>query len=189
MLFRHSLKRGRIACNPFDNSLLCARHQGVCVLAQAFATNRKTTIFQIERWGIVMEQKLDGTAKIVHHKGVEIFIVDLSGKAGRELTQAMKEGAKAIIPKTIGRRDCVIVYLFNNCMLLADSVEYAIKIQNAMDGAFIASAIVGMTEIQKMAIDISRSLKKLSFVNEFFDSEAEAMDWAVEQHKNFALQP
>jgi hypothetical protein len=66
--------------------------------------------------GIVMEQELGGTAKIVQHKGVEVFIVDLSGKAGRELTEAMKAGAKAVTPKTIGRRDCVIVHLFNNSL-------------------------------------------------------------------------
>ena len=135
-----------------------------------------------------MEQKLDGTAKIVQHEGVEIFIVDLSGKAGRELTEAMKEGAKAVIPKTIGRRDCVIVYLFKNCLLTEDSAQYIIKIQEAMDGTFIASGVVGMSRIQRIGIDITRSLKKLSFVNEFFDSEAEAMDWAAQEYKKFANQ-
>ena len=119
---------------------------------------------------------------------MEIFIVDLSGKAGRELTEAMKEGAKAVIPKTIGRRDCVIVYLFKNCLLTEDSAQYIIKIQEAMDGTFIASGVVGMSRIQRIGIDITRSLKKLSFVNEFFDSEAEAMDWAAQEYKKFANQ-
>jgi hypothetical protein len=139
--------------------------------------------------GIVMEQELGGTAKIIGHKGVEIFVVDLSGMKGRELTEAMKEGAKAVIPKAIGRRDCVIVYLFKNCLLTEDSAQYIVKIQEAMDGTFIASAVVGMTEIQKMAIDISRSLRKLSFINEFFENQKDAMDWAAGEYKKFVNQP
>ncbi len=130
-----------------------------------------------------MDQHLGGTAKIVQHMGVEIFLVELSGMKGRELTEAMQEGAKAIIPKALGRRDCVIVYLFNNCALTEDSVAYIIKIQEAMNGSFVASAVVGMTEIQRMAIDITRSLRKFSFVNEFFGSQAEAMDWAAGEYK------
>ena len=43
-----------------------------------------------------------------------------------------------------------------------------------------------MSDIQKMAIDITRSLKKLSFVNEFFDEGIEAMDCAAEEYKKFA---
>lgn len=133
-----------------------------------------------------MGQELGWTTKIVQHKGVEIFVVDLSGKTGRELTEAMKASAKAVIPKAIGRRDCVIVYLFQNCLLTEDSVQYIIKMQQAMDGIFIASAVVGMTKIQQMCIDITRSLKKLSFVNEFFENQEEALDWVAEEHKKFA---
>jgi hypothetical protein len=55
-----------------------------------------------------------------------------------------------------------------------------------MDRTFIASGVVGMSNIQKMAIDITRSIKKLSFVNEFFDSDKEALDWAAEEYKKFA---
>jgi hypothetical protein len=46
-----------------------------------------------------MEQELGGTAKIVRHKGVEIFIVHLSGMRGRELAEAIRESAKAAIPE------------------------------------------------------------------------------------------
>ena len=44
-----------------------------------------------------MEQELGGTAKIIQHKGVEIFIVDLSGMRGRELAETMRESVKAAI--------------------------------------------------------------------------------------------
>ena len=48
----------------------------------------------------MMEQELGGTAvKTIQHKGVEIFIVDLSGMTGRELAETMRErdaAAKAI---------------------------------------------------------------------------------------------
>jgi hypothetical protein len=54
-----------------------------------------------------------------------------------------------------------------------------------MDRTFLASGVVGVSNIQKMAIDITRSLKKLSFVNEFFDSKKEALDWAAEEDKKF----
>ena len=59
-----------------------------------------TKPLQIEKTeGLIMEQELGGTAKILRHKEVEIFIVDLSGMRGRELAETMRESAKAAIPE------------------------------------------------------------------------------------------
>ena len=136
-----------------------------------------------------MEQELGGRAKIVRHKGVEIFIADCSGLRGRELMEAMKDNATVIVPKIMGRKDCVIVNLFRNCQLDEDSLKYLTKIQKAMDGTFIASANVGMSATQKAAIEITDALKASHFPYKFFDDEKEAMDWAAEQYKKFADRP
>lgn len=136
-----------------------------------------------------MEQVLGKTAKIVQHKGVEIIISDYSGLTGRELTAAMKENTKVVVPKIMGRRDCVAVNLFNDCLLDEDSVKYLAKIQKAMDGTFVASALVGMNAIQKAAIEITGALKKLNFVTEFFENQKEALDWAAEEYRKLANQP
>ncbi len=136
-----------------------------------------------------MEQEFGRRAKAIQHKGVEIFITDYSGLKGTEIMETMKENAKAIIPKIIGRRDCVMVNLFKNCQLDEDSLKYIAKIQKAMEGTFVASALVGMTAIQKVGIEITGILKKSSFATKFFDNEKEAMDWAAEEYKKFANRP
>jgi len=136
-----------------------------------------------------MEQKLGRTAKIVQHKGVEILISDYSGLKGQELIEAMKDNTKLFTPRVIGRRDCVVVSLLKDCLLNEDSLQYTIKMQKAMDGAFIASALVGLNPIQKSAIEITGALKKLSFASKFFDSQEEAMDWIAEEYKKFKSPP
>lgn len=132
-----------------------------------------------------MEQKLGRTAKIVQHKGVEILISDYSGLKGQQLIDAMKDNTKIFAPRVIGRRDCVVVSLLKDCLLNEDSLQYTIKMQKAMDGTFIANALVGLNPIQKAAIEITGALKKLSFEHKFFDSQEEAMDWAAEVYKKF----
>ncbi len=48
-----------------------------------------------------MEQEFGRKAKVIQHKGVEIFITDYSGLNGREMTETMKENAKIIVPKVL----------------------------------------------------------------------------------------
>lgn len=136
-----------------------------------------------------MEQQIGRKAKTIQHRGVEIIITDYSGLKGRELTDAMKENAKVIIPKIMGRRDCVMVNLFNNCLLDEESVKYIGRVQKAMDGVFVASALVGLSEIQKAGIEITGALRKSTFATEFFDDEKEAMDWAAAEYKKFTNRP
>ncbi len=57
------------------------------------------------------------------------------------------------------------------------------KMRIAMDGTFIANALVGVNPIQRTAIEITGALKKSTCATGFFDSQEEAMDWAVEEHK------
>jgi hypothetical protein len=54
-----------------------------------------------------------------------------------------------------------------------------------MDGTFIASALVGLSDIQKSGIEIAGALKKSRFSTKFFDSEKEAIDWVVEEYRKF----
>jgi hypothetical protein len=136
-----------------------------------------------------VEQNLGKTAKIVQHKGVEIIISDYSGLKGRELTAAMKENTKVVVPKIIGRRDCVAVNLFNDCFMDEDSVKYLSKIQKAMDGTFVASALVGMSAVQKTAVEITGALNKSSFTTKFFNSREEAIDWITEEYEKFDRRP
>ena len=135
---------------------------------------------------IIMEQKLGRTANIVQHKGVEIIISDYTGLNGLELTETLKENTRAIATKMIGRRDCVVVSVFKNCLLTEESVQYIAKIQKAMDGMFVATAVVGMSAIQKAAIEITGALKKSSFVTGFFENQEDAVDWVAEEYKKFA---
>jgi len=136
-----------------------------------------------------MEQEFGKKAKAIQHKGVEIFITDYSGLKGQELSETMKDNAKIIVPRVLGRRDCVMVNLFNNCLLDAESVTYIAKIQKAMDGTFVASALVGLSAIQRAGIEITGILKKSSFETKFFADEKEALDWAAEEYKKFKGEP
>ncbi len=129
-----------------------------------------------------MSEAAEKKAKTVKHKGVEIFITDYSGLKGAELLEAMKQNAKIIVPRVIGRRDCLMVNLFNDCQLTDISLRYIAKIQKAMDGTFIASALVGMSAIQKAGIEITGSVTKSGFTTRFFDDQEEAMDWAVAEY-------
>ncbi len=143
------------------------------------------TYLHVEKREATMEQKLGRTARIVQHKGVEILISDYSGLKGQELMEAMKNNTKIFAPMVTGRRDCVIVSLLNDCLLNEDTLQYTMKMQKAMDGTFVANALVGLSPIQKAAVEITGALKKLSFEHKFFDSQEEAMDWAAEVYKKF----
>jgi len=130
-----------------------------------------------------MTELAEKKAKIVKHKGVEMFITDYSGLKGPELLEAMQGNAKVIVPRVIGRRDCLMVNLFNDCQLTDTALKYIAKIQRAMDGTFIASALVGMSAIQKAGIEITGCVTKSGFVTRFFDTQEEAMDWAAEEYR------
>ncbi len=132
--------------------------------------------------GVFTEQNVGKEAKAIQHKGVEILVTDFSGLKGQDLLQAMKENTKAIVPKIIGRRDCVMVILFQNCLLNQDAIDYVTKLRKAMDGTFVATAIVGLSAIQKAGLQISNTLQKTNVATEFFDNEREAVDWVVERH-------
>ncbi len=132
--------------------------------------------------GVFTEQNVGKEAKAIQHKGVEILVTDFSGLKGQDHLQAMKENTKAIVPKIIGRRDCVMVILFQNCLLNQDAIDYVIKLRKAMDGTFVATAIVGLSAIQKAGLQISNTLQKTNVATEFFDNEREAVDWVVERH-------
>ena len=129
--------------------------------------------------GIFMEQEFSKNAKTVQHRGVEIFITDYSGLKALELAEAMKENAKVIVPRVIGRRDAVMVNIFKNCQFDEDSFKYITKIQKAMAGTFVASALVGMTDFQRMGLEITGALSRSGFATKYFDDEKEAMDWVA----------
>ena len=133
-----------------------------------------------------MDRKLSGTVKIVQHKGVEIIISDYSGLKGRELTEGLKENTKAMVPIARAKRDCVLVSLFNDCLLDEDSAKYLVKVQKAMEGFFVAYALVGMSGVQASAIKINRALRNSSIATEFFDNDKDAMDWVADKYKTFA---
>lgn len=105
-----------------------------------------------------MEQEFSRNGKTIQYRGAEIFITDYSGLKGPEVIEAMKENTKVLVPRIIGRRDALMVNLFKNCQLDEDSIKYINKIQKAMEGTFVASALVGMTKIQRIGIEITEAL-------------------------------
>ncbi len=132
---------------------------------------------------MTMEERLGRTAIIIHHKGVEIIVSDFTGLKGNELAEALKENTRAVAPKTKNKKDWVIVNLFKDCLFDEGSIKYLSKIQKAMCGHFLASANVGLNDIQRMALDIPRALLHESLAVKHFDSEKEAFDWASEYAK------
>jgi hypothetical protein len=136
-----------------------------------------------------MGEKFGKKAETIQHKGVEIIVTDYSGLKGQELLEAMKENAKIIVPKVTGRHDCLMVNLFIDCQLTDHSLKYIAKIQRAMDGTFVASALVGMSAIQRAGIEITGSISKSGFQTRFFDTPEEAMDWAAEEYKKINRPP
>jgi hypothetical protein len=157
---------------------------------KTFANRKKGGIIavRIERWWITMEHEFGRRAKAVQHKGVEIFVTDYSGLKGTEMIETMKENAKIIVPRVQGRKDCLMVNIFKNCQLDEYSLKYISRIQKAMEGTFVASALVGMTAMQRTGIEIGNVLKKSSFTTKFFDDEKEAMDWASDVYKKVVSQ-
>ena len=133
-----------------------------------------------------MERKLSGTVKIVQHKGVEIMVGDYTGLKGHELAERLKENTKAIKPIARDKRDCVLVDLFNGCLLDEESAKYLVKVQKAMEGFFVAYAAVGISEVQASALKVNRALRNSSIATEFFGSDIEAMDWVAGEYKRFA---
>ncbi len=130
-----------------------------------------------------MEEILGKTAKIIRHNGVEVIISDFTGLKGNELTEALKANTKAVAPRTNIKRDWPTINIFRDCLFNEDSVKYLSKIQKAMYGHFIASANIGLSDIQKMALDIPRGLFRESFSVRHFDTEKEALDWVTQEYK------
>jgi hypothetical protein len=52
--------------------------------------------------------------------------------------------------------------------------------------AFVASAIVGLSAIQRLGVEITDNLEKSSLATEFFDNEKEALDLAAEEYRKFS---
>ncbi len=132
-----------------------------------------------------MEQKWSKTAKMVQHNGVDLIVSDFTGMKDQELTEGMKENTRAIRHNIGDRHDWVMVNLFKDCFLNQEAVEYIFQIRKAMEGTFVASAIVGMTAIQKAVYQISIGPQKSKISTEFFHNQVEAMDWAAKEYKKF----
>ncbi len=133
-----------------------------------------------------MEQQLGGTVKIVHYKGVDVIYNDLNGLKERDLTERLKENARAMAQTTKTRRDSVIINIFKDTRFDEDGLKYMKKLHKNLDGFFVACAIVGMHGLQKYIVEITEALNNSNFRSKFFDHENEAMDWAAEQYKKFA---
>ena len=136
-----------------------------------------------------MEQQLGGTVKLVHYKGVDVIYNELNGLKDRELTERLKENARAMAQTTKNRRDSVIINDFTDTRFDEDGLKYMKKLHKNLHAFFIACAIVGMKGLQKYIVEITEALNKTDFRSKFFDHENEAMDWAVEECKKFANRP
>ncbi len=130
-----------------------------------------------------MEQQLGGTVKIVHYKGVDIIYNDLNGLKDRELTERLKENARAMAQTTKNRRDSVIINIFTDTRFDEDGLKYMKKLHKNLHDFFIACAIVGMMGLQKYIVEITEDLNNTKFRSKFFDHENEAMDWMVEEYR------
>ena len=136
-----------------------------------------------------MEQQLGGTVKIVHYKGVDVIYNDLNGLKERELTERLKENAKAMAQTTRTRQGNVIINNFTDTRFDEDGLKYMKKLHKNLDGFFIACGILGMKGLEKYLVEITEALNKTDFRSKFFDHENEAMDWAAEEYNKFANRP
>ena len=130
-----------------------------------------------------MERQLGETVKIVHYKGVDVIYNDLNGLKDGELTERLKENARAMAQTTKTRQDSVIINIFTDTRFDEDGLKYMKKLHKNLHGFFIACAIVGMNGLQKYIVEITEALNSTHFRSKFFDHENEAMDWTVEEYR------
>ena len=136
-----------------------------------------------------MRQKITRTAEIIEYKGVKILVNDFSGLSGQEIVDAIKENSRAMIFKTtLGKKEWLNLSIFTDCHFDEAALKALSRVRLRMKPFFVAMAEVGMSDVQKLGLDMAASTSKTDIPYRVFSDADEAKDWLATMYSKHVKQ-